>query len=382
MSEKETGAIPPLTAPAPLTDELSEGRIIEIACAEIVNDFETQDVLDFARAIEREVAKAAPAAPVQTAPWLEGEPPHPWNQEWFIAHTIYGDRVVLKALPEEHTYDYQTADGTYMAARNIKRWMQFPDSEYVAPDAAPVQAEQAQAEPTPLDYRAQGREEALAIILAESAEDPFSDCIGWSNPVGPDDEGSNYWKEDKLRELLHIGDRKHDAYDRAEAAYWDALGTKEEAEREMRMVESAPFYKPLNDFLSKHQAWDLMADLKRAAPAVPAQAEQVEAVRAAEWISVEDRLPEAENEDTGRDVMVSDSLFIRGIAIDGGEAIGLGDYSPDAHVPEAGWRCYGGDYDFMHFAKVTHWMKPKRPAAPSTATSNDTSALGDTGGAK
>jgi hypothetical protein len=55
--------------------------------------------------------------------------------------------VVLKALPEEHTYDYQTADETYMAARNIKRWMQFPDSEYVAPDA-PVQAEQAQAEPS------------------------------------------------------------------------------------------------------------------------------------------------------------------------------------------------------------------------------------------
>jgi len=82
------------------------------------------------------------------------------------------------------------------------------------------------------------------------------------------------------------------------------------------------------------------------------------------WISVEDRLPAAENEDTGRDAMVSDSLFIRGVAIDGGEAIGLGDYSPDAHVPDAGWRCYGGDYDFMHFAKVTHWMKPGRPAAP------------------
>ena len=100
-------------------------------------------------------------------------------------------------------------------------------------------------------------------------------------------------------------------------------------------------------------------------------ADKASEMRAA-WISVETQLPTAENEDTGRDVMVSDSLFIRGVAIDGGAAIGLGDYSP-----EAGWRCYGGDYDFMHFAKVTHWMKPSRPAAPSTADSANTGALGE-----
>lgn len=112
---------------------------------------------------------------------------------------------------------------------------------------------------TPLDYRAQGREEALAIILAESAEDPFAECIAY------DSEGDCYWDEDKLRALMHIGDKKHDAYDRAEAAHWDALGHKEEAEREMLLVQKAPFYKPLTDFLAKHEAWDLMGDLKRAA---------------------------------------------------------------------------------------------------------------------
>jgi len=70
--------------------------------------------------------------------WREGEPPFPWSQEWFVAETIYGERVVLRALPEEHTYDYKTADETYMARRNIKRWAQFPDSEYFAAPGAEV----------------------------------------------------------------------------------------------------------------------------------------------------------------------------------------------------------------------------------------------------
>ena len=69
--------------------------------------------------------------------WRDGPPPKPWSEEWFIALTIYGGRVVLRALPEEYTYDFTTADDTYMMAKNIKRWMQFPDSEYIAPDTGP-----------------------------------------------------------------------------------------------------------------------------------------------------------------------------------------------------------------------------------------------------
>lgn len=68
---------------------------------------------------------------VVEGPWFDGEPPHPWNKEWFIAETIHGDRVVLCALHEEHTYDYSTANGTYLLAKNVKRWCQFPDSAYV-----------------------------------------------------------------------------------------------------------------------------------------------------------------------------------------------------------------------------------------------------------
>ena len=63
--------------------------------------------------------------------WVNGEPSNVYRSEWFIAETTYGDRVVLRELPEDWAYDYTTADGTYLAARKIKRWMQFPDSEFL-----------------------------------------------------------------------------------------------------------------------------------------------------------------------------------------------------------------------------------------------------------
>ncbi|AEH79688.1 MazG nucleotide pyrophosphohydrolase domain superfamily [Sinorhizobium meliloti SM11] len=65
--------------------------------------------------------------------WYDGAPGKPWAEEWFIAETTWGDRVVLTALPEEWTYDFKTADDTYIKADMIKRWMQFPDSQYIAP---------------------------------------------------------------------------------------------------------------------------------------------------------------------------------------------------------------------------------------------------------
>lgn len=70
--------------------------------------------------------------------WRDGAPPKPWSQEWFIAETTFGDRVCLKALPDEWTYDFKTADDTYIKADKIKRWMQFPDSEFVAPNVPVV----------------------------------------------------------------------------------------------------------------------------------------------------------------------------------------------------------------------------------------------------
>ncbi len=85
-----------------------------------------------------DVAAAGAAAALALLPgetqqlkWFDGAPPHPWDKEWFIAQTTYGDKVVLTALPEEFTYDYKTADDTYIKRDKIKRWMQFPDSAYV-----------------------------------------------------------------------------------------------------------------------------------------------------------------------------------------------------------------------------------------------------------
>ena len=83
----------------------------------------------------------APPTPPAQEPfkWYDGAPPFPQNQESFIAQTIYGERVVLRVLPEEYTYDYTTADGTYMKAENIEKWMQFPDCEFLPPEPAPTQ---------------------------------------------------------------------------------------------------------------------------------------------------------------------------------------------------------------------------------------------------
>ena len=81
---------------------------------------------------ERDALRTERDAAKITQVWMAGEPPKHIRDEWFIAKTIHGDRVVLRALPEEWKYDYKTADETYMAAKNIAAWMQMPDSGYVS----------------------------------------------------------------------------------------------------------------------------------------------------------------------------------------------------------------------------------------------------------
>lgn len=63
--------------------------------------------------------------------WIGGCPNSIYGNEWFIAVLDNGERVVLHELPEEHSFDYKTADETYYKASRIKKWMQFPDSQYV-----------------------------------------------------------------------------------------------------------------------------------------------------------------------------------------------------------------------------------------------------------
>ncbi|MCG8345377.1 MAG: DUF551 domain-containing protein [Chlorobiales bacterium] len=66
--------------------------------------------------------------------WRKGEPPKYLRDDWFIAKTKERDRFVLRSLPDEYSYDYTTADGTYIKAENIEAWMQFPDSPFVEPE--------------------------------------------------------------------------------------------------------------------------------------------------------------------------------------------------------------------------------------------------------
>jgi hypothetical protein len=80
-------------------------------------------------------AQPAPDVPPQFT-WGNGEPPK-WFSEWFIAVLDNGTKAVLRRLPKEFSYDYTTADETYFKAFRIKKWMQFPESEFVDLNALP-----------------------------------------------------------------------------------------------------------------------------------------------------------------------------------------------------------------------------------------------------
>lgn len=78
-------------------------------------------------ALDRPAEQPVPAA----GPWIDGSPPSPWGSESFLAYTQHGDKVVLSPLPEEYSYDFQTADGTYMMRANIKKWAQLSTSQFI-----------------------------------------------------------------------------------------------------------------------------------------------------------------------------------------------------------------------------------------------------------
>ncbi len=105
--------------------------------------------------------------------WIAGQPPRYIGEEWFIAKTIHSERVVLRALGDGHSYDYTTADGTYMRAKNIVKWMQFPDSQYKSAAIAEitVRAEQAEARLAAIEAAP-----ALSRALVQSAPHQVEAC--------------------------------------------------------------------------------------------------------------------------------------------------------------------------------------------------------------
>ncbi|HEX8610212.1 MAG TPA: hypothetical protein VF800_02905 [Telluria sp.] len=95
-----------------------------------------------------------------------------------------------------------------------------------------------------LASRAEGRAEAVQIIIGMDAEDALGDLTGWSSPVSPDDEGSAYWDMDKLREVFSTDDKLYDAFAKAEEMYWDyrgiAMEMQWEAEQRLAIASVAP----------------------------------------------------------------------------------------------------------------------------------------------
>lgn len=67
--------------------------------------------------------------------WQDGAPQNKWFAEWFIAKLDNGQKVVLKRLSEENSYDFTTADETYYKEFRIAKWMNFPESEFFSPAA-------------------------------------------------------------------------------------------------------------------------------------------------------------------------------------------------------------------------------------------------------
>lgn len=116
--------------------------------------------------------------------WLLGSPNKFRAAQWFIAETTYRDRVVLKSLPEEWSYDFTTADGTYLKAEVVERWMPFPDSQYTHPSpllaAAPEMKEALEAlvsvmETTECDrlFKADYAKAKAALAKATGARPPL-----------------------------------------------------------------------------------------------------------------------------------------------------------------------------------------------------------------
>ncbi len=79
--------------------------------------------------------------------------------------------------------------------------------------------------------RAKGRAEAMQLLMVLCPETGIEDITGWSRSSAPEDEGSAYWDEDKLRELLHVDSALADMLDNAECEYYRNIGLRDEAER-------------------------------------------------------------------------------------------------------------------------------------------------------
>lgn len=177
---------------------------------------------------------AQPAALV----WHEGPPPFPQDQEWFIAETAYGDRVVLRSLDEGRNhhgnYAFKTADETYMKAELVKRWMQFPDCEFLPPKKPAAQPEQ----PEPGVLTDAHIEFALNCNLEDPSDDESSGFYAgarWAEAFLSTRKLSDEQVERIMEAVDVFADRyyRHRQYASRETTY-DRVAARAEVERLLR----------------------------------------------------------------------------------------------------------------------------------------------------
>jgi hypothetical protein len=395
--------VPPLAAPAPLTDELPElPHPLEIDWPQLhsealgcgVEDRGIRDRYEAAEygwqvgmeaaservpeliydeetvlAIQREAyelgrAKAAPAAPVQaTEPSsaVLDVPGAIMNIPCRRADSDFPDAASRLLYKEGHR------DARHDAADLV---LEFADK--LADLAAPVQAEQAQAEPInvaemvnrflgwklPKDFSPdcgisfdgrgpdargydRGWPTGTNLFHAGQAKEMFEHCL--KGAVRPTDD--DLWDQ-TLRQLDHNADMA----DKLAEAIGRHFG--------IEIGEHSNINCPWQTALDWIENESTHAEMQAAA--LPAQAEQAAAVRAAEWLPIE-----TAPKDMASRLYLIGRFCVQGFVDAVGELMVQSEVSPH-------WRKMRG--------KPTHWMP--LPSAPSTATSNDTAALGDTGGDK
>ena len=83
-----------------------------------------------------------------------------------------------------------------------------------------------------LAARAEGRAEAVLMIMAEDPEDCLNDCMVGSGPCPASGEYDTHWDEEKLRAKFSAGDSTINMETKAEMAYYEYLGARMELEYE------------------------------------------------------------------------------------------------------------------------------------------------------
>ncbi|MBY0238106.1 MAG: hypothetical protein K2X55_02220 [Burkholderiaceae bacterium] len=207
---------------------------------------------------------AKSAAPAQAVDAL------PWPEMLSVSDIEYAQNT-----PDDWDSDYKSMwQKRQLAGRNLaimKRYAAQLRAALAAQPAAPVEPSAENVR----KYRAQGRAEALDIILALCAETGLEDYTEWSANGDAGDHSGN-WDERKLRELLHVEDDAYAAFDKAEAAYWEYLGHKDEADRAKTFAENMHSSGRIREVLEKAGEWDLMAQLCWPDAAPVANAEKVD----------------------------------------------------------------------------------------------------------